>query len=98
MKVDLDKDGHADAVQALDAVDQGLDALVGFLSMFDEDDFRRIVQNFNVGAGGKLSTEQVEEVVKGLVKLPQGLAMLDVVVEKMEAAARAAEEEKKKKK
>lgn len=81
LKVDLDKDKEPDAVEALEALDKGLDAAAGFLSKFNEGDLVNILNLLNNAIGGKLSQKEVADGAHELASLGPKLKAFDVIVE-----------------
>jgi hypothetical protein len=82
LKVDIDKKGGPDALQALDGLQAGIDKVQPFLNRLDEDDVRLLLQAFNVG--GKFTPEELDEFAEGVVESFKGLAAVKNISEQIE--------------
>lgn len=80
-KVDLDKKGGPDVVQALDAIDKGLDALVGLLEKYNAEDIGKLLFAANQITGGKLSKQELGQAAVAIAALPAALKQIDAIVE-----------------
>lgn len=84
LKKDRNKDGHPDALQALEKVDEGLDAAAELLGFLGESDYLRGLQFLNAAVGHKVPADKLPKYAKALAGLPEGIRFLDTFVEKGE--------------
>lgn len=80
-KIDMDKKGGPDVVQALDAIDKGLDAAVELLEKFNSEDIAKLLFAANQIAGGKIAKPEIAKAAVAIAALPAALKQIDAVVE-----------------